>query len=35
VPSEVIFIDEIPRTGPGKFKKKELTRQLAARGPQA
>ena len=31
VPSEVIFIDEIPRTGPGKFKKKELIRQLAER----
>ena len=31
VPAEVVFIDEIPRTGPGKFKKKELIRQLAAR----
>jgi malonyl-CoA/methylmalonyl-CoA synthetase len=32
VPAEVIFIDEIPRTGPGKFKKKELIRHLAERG---
>jgi malonyl-CoA/methylmalonyl-CoA synthetase len=32
VPAEVVFIDEIPRTGPGKFKKKELIRQLALRG---
>lgn len=31
VPAEVVFIDEIPRTGPGKFKKKELIRQLALR----
>ncbi len=28
VPSRVVFIDEIPRTGPGKFKKKELIRRL-------
>jgi len=28
VPAEVIFIDEIPRTGPGKFKKKELIQRL-------
>ena len=28
VPAEIVFIDEIPRTGPGKFKKKELIRQL-------
>jgi len=31
VPAEIVFIDEIPRTGPGKFKKKELIRQLTAR----
>lgn len=31
VPAEVVFIDEIPRTGPGKFKKKELIKQLMAR----
>jgi malonyl-CoA/methylmalonyl-CoA synthetase len=35
VPAEVVFIDEIPRTGPGKFKKKELVRQLVARGSPA
>lgn len=35
VPAEIVFIDEIPRTGPGKFKKKELIRQLVGRGPQA
>ena len=29
-PAAVIFIDEIPRTGPGKFKKKELIRQLTS-----
>ncbi len=28
VPSRIVFVDEIPRTGPGKFKKKELIRQL-------
>jgi len=28
VPAQVVLIDEIPRTGPGKFKKKELIRQL-------
>jgi malonyl-CoA/methylmalonyl-CoA synthetase len=33
VPAEVIFIDEIPRTGPGKFKKKELIQRLMAQGP--
>jgi len=31
VPAEFVFMAEIPRTGPGKFKKKELIRQLAAR----
>jgi malonyl-CoA/methylmalonyl-CoA synthetase len=29
VPASVVFIDEIPRTGPGKFKKKELITRLA------
>jgi len=29
VPSRVVFVEEIPRTGPGKFKKKELIRQLS------
>jgi acyl-CoA synthetase (AMP-forming)/AMP-acid ligase II len=29
VPSRVVFVDEIPRTGPGKFKKKELIRRLS------
>lgn len=28
VPSSVVFLDDIPRTGPGKFKKKELRRIL-------
>ena len=28
VPSRIVFVDEIPRTGPGKFKKKELLEQL-------
>ncbi|MGH3055444.1 MAG: AMP-binding protein, partial [Gaiellaceae bacterium] len=31
VPAEVVFVDEIPRTGPGKLKKKELIRQLLDR----
>jgi acyl-CoA synthetase (AMP-forming)/AMP-acid ligase II len=31
VPTEIVFMDEIPRTGPGKFKKKELIRQLIDR----
>jgi len=41
VPGTVMFIDEIPRTGPGKFKKRELIRLLTdrqaaeARGPSA
>ena len=30
VPSRIVFVDEIPRIGPGKFKKKELIRRLAA-----
>jgi len=30
VPSRVVFVDEIPRTGPGKFKKKELISRLSA-----
>lgn len=29
VPSRITLLDEIPRTGPGKFKKKELIRMLA------
>lgn len=28
VPSRVVFLDDIPRIGPGKFKKKELIRRL-------
>ncbi len=32
VPSQVVFVAEIPRTGPGKFKKKELMRLLTT-GP--
>ncbi len=28
-PAHIVFMDEIPRTGPGKFKKKELIRILA------
>ena len=28
VPSRVVFIEEIPRAGPGKFKKKELIERL-------
>jgi len=28
VPSRIALLDEIPRTGPGKFKKKELIRML-------
>jgi malonyl-CoA/methylmalonyl-CoA synthetase len=31
VPAEIVFLDEIPRTGPGKFKKKELIRLLSER----
>lgn len=30
VPGRVVFMDDIPRTGPGKFKKRELIAQLAA-----
>ena len=33
VPSRIVFVDEIPRTGPGKFKKKELIRRLSMPGP--
>ncbi len=29
-PAEYVFIDEIPRSGPGKFKKKELIARLLA-----
>jgi acyl-CoA synthetase (AMP-forming)/AMP-acid ligase II len=29
VPSRIALLDEIPRTGPGKFKKRELIRMLA------
>jgi fatty-acyl-CoA synthase len=28
VPRQIVFRAEIPRTGPGKFKKKELIREL-------
>jgi malonyl-CoA/methylmalonyl-CoA synthetase len=28
VPGRVVFLDEIPRTGPGKFKKRELIERL-------
>ncbi len=28
VPQQIVFVAEIPRIGPGKFKKKELIRQL-------
>ena len=28
VPARIVFVDEIPRTGPGKFKKKELIERL-------
>lgn len=28
VPSRIVLLDEIPRTGPGKFKKKEWIRVL-------
>lgn len=31
VPAEYVFVDEIPQTGPGKFKKTELVRRLARR----
>lgn len=30
VPADFLFVTEIPRTGPGKFKKKELIQQLEA-----
>jgi len=30
VPSRIVFLDDIPRIGPGKFKKKELVRLLTA-----
>ncbi len=30
VPSRIVFVDDIPRVGPGKFKKKELIQQLSA-----
>ncbi len=30
VPSRIVFIDEIPRVGPGKFKKKELIQRLSS-----
>ena len=30
VPSRVVFMTDIPRTGPGKFKKKEIVRLLLA-----
>lgn len=29
VPSRIVFVDEIPRTGPGKFKKVELIQRLS------
>ncbi|MFN8628382.1 MAG: AMP-binding protein [Candidatus Binatia bacterium] len=29
VPSRIVFLDDIPRIGPGKFKKKELVRRLS------
>jgi acyl-CoA synthetase (AMP-forming)/AMP-acid ligase II len=29
-PNEVVFVTEIPRTGPGKFKKKEIIEQLGS-----
>jgi acyl-CoA synthetase (AMP-forming)/AMP-acid ligase II len=29
-PSEVVLVADIPRTGPGKFKKKEIIRQLVS-----
>ena len=29
VPARVEFVDEIPRTGPGKFKKRDLIERLA------
>ena len=32
VPAEIVFMDEIPRTGPGKFKKQELIQRLASQG---
>jgi malonyl-CoA/methylmalonyl-CoA synthetase len=31
VPARVVFVAEIPRSGPGKFKKRELIAQLASR----
>ena len=30
VPAQILFLDEIPRTGPGKFKKRELIERFAA-----
>jgi acyl-CoA synthetase (AMP-forming)/AMP-acid ligase II len=30
VPSRIVFLEDIPRIGPGKFKKKELVRLLSA-----
>lgn len=33
VPSRVVFLDDIPRIGPGKFKKKELVQLLLQRRP--
>jgi acyl-CoA synthetase (AMP-forming)/AMP-acid ligase II len=35
VPAEIVFMDVIPRTGPGKFKKKELIQQLSRRSKGA
>lgn len=35
VPARVVFLQEIPRTGPGKFRKTELTRRLQESGPCA
>jgi acyl-CoA synthetase (AMP-forming)/AMP-acid ligase II len=29
VPGRIVFRDQIPRTGPGKFKKRELIQELA------
>jgi len=31
IPARFVFMDEIPRTGPGKFKKKELLAKLSGR----
>jgi malonyl-CoA/methylmalonyl-CoA synthetase len=35
VPAEFVFVADIPRTGPGKFKKKELIARLMARPAKA